>query len=87
MLIQEAQSNTSKSCSVIMTQGRAVLLLVNSDSSAMIIDSHSHGNEGAIIAYSKPGNIHLLAQWLDAMMIDNWQHPLTIASLTKVFYF
>ena len=87
VLIQEAQNNTPKSCSVIMTHGRAMLLVVNSDSSAMITDSHSHGNEGAIIAYSKPGNVHLLAQWLDAMMAACWQQSLTIASLTKVFYF
>ncbi|KAJ7331224.1 hypothetical protein OS493_020006 [Desmophyllum pertusum] len=84
---QEAKKNVSKSCSVITTQGRAMLLVVNSDSSAMIIDSHSHGNKGAIIACSPRGKIHLLAQWLDAMMKDNWQHSLTIASVTKVFYF
>lgn len=56
VLIQEAQNNTPKSCSVI-------------------------------IAYSNPGNIHLLAQWLGAMMAACWQQSLTIASLTKVFYF
>ena len=72
VLIQEAQNNTSKSCCVIMTGHRAMLLAVNSDSAAMIIDSHSHGNDGAIIACSQPGCIHLLAQWLDAMMNDNW---------------
>ena len=64
-----------------------MLLAVNSDSSAMIIDSHSHGNDGAIIACSQPGCIHLLGQWLDAMMNNNWQLSLTIASITMVFYF
>ena len=87
VLIQEAQNNTSKSCCVIMTEHRAMLLAVNSDSSAMIIDSHSHGNDGAIIACSQPGCMHLLAQWLDAMMNDNWQCSLSIASVTKVSYF
>ena len=86
-LIQEAQNHKSKSCSVIMTQRHATLLAVNSDSSAMIVDSHSHGNDGAIIACTPPGSIHLLAQWLDALMNDIWQHSLTIASVTKVFYF
>ena len=86
-LIQEAQNHKSKSCSVIMTQQRATLLAVNSDSSAMIVDSHSHGNDGAIIACTQPGSIHLLAQWLDALMNDIWQHSPTIASITKVFYF
>lgn len=87
VFIQEAQNNTSKSCCVIMTEHRAMLLAVNSDSSAMIIDSHSHGNDGAIIACSQPGCIHLLAQWLDAMMNNNWQRSLSIGSVTKVFYF
>jgi len=87
VLLQEAQTNTPKSYSVTTTHGRAMLFLVYSDSSAMIADSYSHGNEGAIIAYSNPGNIHLLAQWLDAMMTDCWQQSLTIASLTEVFYF
>ena len=86
-LIQEAQNNKSKSCSVIMTERRAMLLAVNSDSSAMIVDSHSHGNDGAIIACTQPGSIHLLAQWLDALMNDIWQHSLTIASITRVVYF
>ena len=86
-LIQEAQNHKSKSCSVIMTQQRAMLLAVNSDSAAMIADSHSHGNDGAIIACTQPGSIHLLAQWLDALMNDIWQHLQTIASITKVFYF
>ena len=87
VLIQEAQNNTSKSCWVIMTERRAMLLTVNSDSSAMIVDSHSHGNDGAILACTQPGCIHLLAQWLDAMMNYNWQQSLTIASITRVVYF
>lgn len=87
VLIQEAQNNTSKSCYVIMTEHVPCILAVNSNSSAMIIDSHSHGNDGAIIACSQPGCIHLLVQWLDAMMNYNRQHSLTIASVTKVFYF
>ena len=65
-LIQEDQNHKSESCSVIMTQWCAMLLAVNSDSSAMIVDSQSHGNNGAIIACTQPGSIHLLAQWLEA---------------------
>ena len=64
-LIQEAQNNTSKSCSVIMTQGRTMLSEVNSDSSAMIIDSHSRGNEGVILAHSNQViSISLLSGWM-----------------------
>lgn len=86
-LIQEAQNSTSNSCHVIMTEKRAMLLVVNSDSSAVIVDSHSHGNDGAIIACSQAGYIHLLAQWLDTMMMDNWHKTLTLATITKILYF
>lgn len=86
-LVQEAQNQTTASCSVIMTERRAMLLAVKSDGSAMITDSHSHGNDGAIIACTQSGNIHLLAQWLDAMMNDIWQQSLPTATITKVFNF
>lgn len=84
-LIQEA--NASESCCVLTSENRTMLLAVNCDSSAMIIDSHSHGNDGAIIACSQAGCIHLLAQWLDAMMNDIWQKPLAVATITKIVYF
>ena len=86
-LIQEAQNNASKSCCLLTSEKQTMLLVVNCDSSAMIIDSHSHGNDGAIIACSQAGCIHLLAQWLDAMMNDIWQKPLAVATITKIVYF
>lgn len=86
-LIQEAQNNASKSCCLLTSEKQTMLLVVNCDSSAMIIDSHSHGNDGAIIACSQAGCIHLLAQCLDAMMNDIWQKPLAVATITKIVYF
>ena len=50
--IQEAENNTSKSNRVIMTEKCAMLLVVNLNSSAIIIDPHSHGNDGAITGNS-----------------------------------
>ena len=85
VLIQEAHSFT-RSFIVIVSHERAFLFVLNSDQSAMLIDSHCHGNRGALIACSSRGNILSLASWLDAMMRATWQCSLTIASMTKVIY-
>lgn len=85
LLIREAQ-NLSRSFSVIVSHERAFLVIVNSDQSAVIVDSHCHLTKGAIIACCQTGNIHSLALWMDAMMNATWQCSLTIASISKVFY-
>lgn len=59
VLIQEAHNFTS-SFIVIVSHECAFLFVVNSDQSAMLIDSHCHVNTGAIIACSPRGNILLL---------------------------
>lgn len=48
-LLQQVQT-ASTSFSVIVSDDRAFLIVVNSDQSAMVVDSHSHRNRGAIIA-------------------------------------
>lgn len=84
LLIREAQ-NSSRSFSVIVSHEGAFLIIVNSEQSAIIIDSHCHINKGAIIACCKTGNILSLALWMDGMMNATWQCSLTIASISKVF--
>lgn len=89
-LMQEAQENSSssssqkKSFSVIVSNERAFLLMVNTDQSAMLVDSHRHGDTGAIIAFSQEGST--LAYWLDAMMSEMWKRPLTHTTITPVCY-
>ena len=85
VLIQEA-NNSTRAFIVIVCHERAFLFVLNSDQSAMLIDSHCHGNTGAIIACSARGNILSLATWLDAMMRASWNCLLTIASMTKIIY-
>lgn len=85
VLVQEAQNLSCQSFSVV-SHDRAFLVVVNPDQSAMLIDSHSHGSRGGIIAYSQKGNIISLPFWLDAMMKANWQCSLTIAALTEIFF-
>lgn len=56
------------SYSVLVAHGHAVLLAVNIDKSAMILDSHSHGNRGAIIGFCKAENVSYLGCWFANMM-------------------
>ena len=51
ILVQEAQNISSQSCGVVVSDDRAFLIIVNSDQSAMLIDSHSHGRKGATTAH------------------------------------
>lgn len=55
-LMQEAQ-NKSKSYNVIVADERAFQPVVTGDQFSMIVDSHSHGNKGAIIACCQRGHI------------------------------
>ena len=80
VLVQQVH-NSNRSFSVMVSDERAFLLVVNTDQTAMLIDSHSHGSRGAMVACSQQGNIISLAFWLDAMMNATWQCPLTIGQL------
>ena len=63
-----ASSTVRSSCSVVVTTGRSFLFLTNQDGSCMIVDSHKHGNMGAIIAYCPPRCAKMLAKWLRTVM-------------------
>ena len=74
----------SRSFSVIVAEERAFLIVVNSDQSAMVVNSHSHGNRGAIIACCQSRQVASLSCWLDAMMNVIWGVSLTVASISPV---
>ncbi len=82
MLTRTQQS----SCNVIVTQGRSFLFIVNQDGSSMIVDSHRHGTVGAVIAHCPPNSVKILAKWLEAMLLREWQCDLRICSVTPIFY-
>lgn len=84
--VNQVANNSTRAFIVIVCHERAFLFVLNSDQSAMLIDSHCHGNTGAIIACSARGNILSLATWLDDMMRASWNCLLTIASMTKIIY-
>ena len=84
-LLQQVQT-VSRSFSVIVSDDRAFLMVVNSDQSAMVVDSHGHRNRGAIIACCQSGQVASLASWLDAMMNATWGLSLTVSSISPVYY-
>jgi len=85
-LFEKEANYMANGCTVIVADERALLFTVKSDRSAMILDSHSHGNYGAVFAHSKPGDVRSLALWLNGMMQTDWQYTLAIASAHKVMY-
>ena len=61
-------STLQSSCSVVVTTGRSFMFIVNQDGSCMVVDSHRHGNMGAIISYCSPNYAKILAKWLEVVM-------------------
>jgi len=63
-----------------------MLLFIDSSGHLYFVDSHSHRDCGALIASAPPGYGEAFADWIDRMMILNWQTPLTVGSLSEVIY-
>lgn len=75
-----------KSCHVIVTQGKSFLLIVNTDQSTMIVDSHSHIGSGALISFAPPGHAADLAVWFTRMSRNTWNYELGTTSVISVNY-
>ena len=75
-----------QSCHVIVTQGKSFLLIVNTDQSTMIVDSHSHIGSGALISFAAPGHAVDLAVWFARMSRNTWNHELGTTSVISVSY-
>ena len=50
------------------------------------IDSHSHGDNGALIASAPSKSGVAFADWLDAMMDLHWNSHFLIGSVTEIYY-
>ena len=81
-----ASSTLQSSCNVVVTTGRSVLFIANQDGSCMVVDSHKHGNMGAMISYCPPNCPKMLAKWLGAVIQGTWQCNLRVCSVTPIFY-
>lgn len=83
--IKKLADNSTLPCySIMIAHGRAVLLAINVDKSAMIVDSHRHGSRGAVIGFCK--NASLLGRWFGGMMQNEWGTTFMIASLSRIYY-
>lgn len=73
-------------CSAFVSMRRTMLFVVNQDSSCMIIDSHKHGNNGALIAFCPPKSSKMLVEWLQGMFQETWQSDLRVCSVIPISY-
>ena len=85
-VFRNACGNHSNKCYILTAHGRTFLLITFENESAMLIDSNSHKESGALIAYSQQGHVETLAEWLISMMKENWDCLLTIASIVWVHF-
>lgn len=72
--------------SVISAHGLTVLFTVNVNKSAMIIDSHTHGSKGAVIAFCSPQNVSYLGCWFASMLQNNYSIAMSVVSLSRIVY-
>ena len=84
--LNELSGRGQRSCFLFFSCGRTMLLFIDSSGHLYFVDSHSHRDCGALIASAPPGYGEAFADWIDRMMILNWQTPLTVGSLSEVIY-
>ena len=56
------------------------------DETKVIIDSHAHGNYGAVISCVPPGQINTIVSWLAKMVLKYFNRVLGLCTLTFVSY-
>lgn len=79
-------STLQSRCNALVTEGRTMLFVVNQDCSCIIVDSHRHKNNGAIIAYCLPNSAKMLAKWFATMLKETWQCTLRVCSVIPISY-
>lgn len=71
---------------VLSAHGLTVLLVVNIDGNGVIIDSHTHGSNGAMVAFCKAQHVSELGSWYAGMLQEQFSTVLTIGSLSRIEY-
>lgn len=65
---------------------KTMFLFVDSHGHFYFVHSHSHRDCGVLIASAPPGSTAEFTEWIDRMMVLNWQNPLTVGSVTQVMH-
>ena len=74
---------------VLVVNDMTVLLIVDCNGTLMFIDSHIHGNKGALIARSVPyqgQQAHSFSAWFNQMLVQSHGVGLSICSLSTISY-
>ena len=85
LILQQKQS-----FHVLVVNDKTVLIIVDINGTVMLVDSHIHGHNGALVARSDPYQGHQgqsFSAWFNQMLVKSYGVGLSICSLTTVSYF
>lgn len=74
-LVETLTAKTSLSqnqTAVLITEGRTMAVLLWETGDCAIVDSHTHGQFGAMIGYALPGEIKAMVCWLPKMVLKHY---------------
>ena len=75
-------NTTTKSAYLFILDGRTVSFIPMPHSQILLVDSHLHGNTGALVAYSQRGDLPQLLSWFKAF--NAFQY--TLGTVTKITF-
>ena len=83
----EDLANAGKSASVVaITGGRGMLFNFTSRGEIIAIDSHLHGETGAVYALSSAGKAAEMVEWFNNMLLRTWGVAMQTCKCTQVHY-
>ena len=84
--LEDRASRRKNQTAVLINNDMTVALLLWETGECAIIDSHAHGNYGAVISCVPPGQINTIVSWLAKMALKYFNRGLGLCTLTFVSY-
>lgn len=84
--LEDRASLRKNQTAVLINNDMTVAVLLWETGECAIIDSHAHGNYGAVISCVPPGQINTIVSWLAKMVLKYCNRVLGLCTLTFVSY-
>lgn len=84
--LEDRASLRKNQTAVLINNDMTVAVLLWETGECAIIDSHAHGNYGAVISCVPPGQINTIVSWLAKMVLKYFNRVLGLFTLTFVSY-
>ncbi|XP_073239015.1 uncharacterized protein [Porites lutea] len=84
--LEDRASLRKDQTAVLINNDMTVAVLLWETGECAIIDSHAHGNYGAVISCVPPGQINTIVSWLAKMVLKYFNRVLGLCTLTFVSY-